>query len=81
MSAVWVWIAEEVCEGDGGEGVVVGEIVFEELHFGFFFIFFFFFSRIALQAGCRMWQTLESEEEVDGETGKYPVSLLTVVLD
>lgn len=26
MRAVWVWVAEEVGEGDGGEGVVVGEV-------------------------------------------------------
>lgn len=35
MGAVWVWISEEVGEGDGGEGVVVREVgVVEFYHCG-----------------------------------------------
>jgi len=38
MARVGVRVAEEVGKRDGGEGVVVGESVFEELHDGIRFM-------------------------------------------
>lgn len=32
MSGVWIWIAQEVGEAHGREGIVVAEGVFIELH-------------------------------------------------
>lgn len=37
MPTVWVWIAEEVGEGDGGEGIVVGVVLGVEFDHSFGF--------------------------------------------
>lgn len=34
MARIRVGIAEEIGEGDGGEGVIVGKIILEKLHDG-----------------------------------------------